>query len=188
MRPGAGKQKGNAFERVVCRDLSLWLTKGSRADVFTRNITSGGQFTTRISSGDSEHGIPGDIMAHHPIAYKFLELFLVECKHHKDLSIDTYLYDARGTSSLAKIIGKCRKEAGQTSLHPMLVIKQNRYPALLVLMKEEAEAALGSVIRRMSLPYHALHSGSVFVFDFAHFRHVVSADSMIANMHVTKVI
>lgn len=53
MRSGAGKSKGNAFERDVCRKLSLWISDGKRDDLLWRTAASGGRatFISRTSGG-----------------------------------------------------------------------------------------------------------------------------------------
>ena len=37
MRSGGGKQKGSAFEREICKKLSLWFTENERDDIFFRS-------------------------------------------------------------------------------------------------------------------------------------------------------
>jgi hypothetical protein len=182
VRPGGGKEKGNVFERDVCKALSRWLSSNSIDNLFTRNIISGGSFTNKVKAADEHHGMPGDIMANHPSAFAFLSLFTVECKHHRDMNLDGYLYDRRGVSSLAKIITKCQKEAAHAGLRPMLVIKQNNRPAQMLVEADAGLAALATVPRKLRLPYHALHSGTMYLFDFEVFRNTVYAERMLAAL------
>jgi hypothetical protein len=180
MRPGGGKEKGSSFERVVCKDLSNWVTNNTRGDLFTRNVISGGSFTNAVAKGSKDHGMPGDIMANHPLAYTFLQLFMVECKHHKDINLDGYLYDNREASSLAKIINKTRKEAAHIGVRPLLVVKQNNRPAMLILERDAAVVALACVGHRLRLPWHSMHTGSIYLFEFQCFRRMVYASRFLA--------
>jgi hypothetical protein len=182
MRPGGGKEKGSSFERVACKALSIWVTNGVRGDLFTRNVISGGTFTNKVAQGSREHGMPGDIMANHPQAYEFLSKFTVECKHHKDLNLDAYLYDMREASSLAKIINKTRKEAAHIQVRPMLVIKQNNRPSQIVLEADAGRCALQATGHRLHLPYHLLHTGQIYLFDFGCFTGAVYASRMLAAL------
>jgi hypothetical protein len=181
MRPGAGKSKGSAFERQVCTQLSLWVTHGARSDVFTRNVSSGGQFTVRKSKDDNEHGVAGDIMAHHPSAYDFLKKVMVECKHHKDLNLDTYLYDTRGSSTLAKIIAKCEKEAGQSTVFWLLIAKQNNRAPLIFMGNHAGETATASCYKGFNLLGHLLHR-VVYVFEFERFKQGVDPEKFVEKL------
>lgn len=55
--------KGSAFEREICKQLSLWWTEGERDDVFWRTSQSGGRATVRKRKGKRTSGHYGDIMA-----------------------------------------------------------------------------------------------------------------------------
>ena len=170
MRPGGGASKGAAFERIVCRDLSLWLTNGERADVFLRNVASGGRFTVRAKKDDPEHGMPGDVMAGHPTAFRFLEIFLVEAKCHADMGLVKFLYDTDGTSSLYKIVSKARNEAKHAGkLRPLIVMKENRHDPLLLTDSMTGEVALTACSRIGQPTYHRLHSDEFYLFSFPEF-------------------
>jgi hypothetical protein len=181
MRAGGGKDKGSSFERLVCRELSLWITDNAFDSIFTRNIISGGQFTNRIKSGHAEHGQPGDVMARDPLANEFLSLFLVECKFHKDIHLDTYIFDTSGRSPLAKIIAKCRMEAEQhePSLSPILIVKQNRQDPFILLGEAEGEIALRTAHRHQKLDFNTFKSFDVYMFVWKEFRSVVNAKKFI---------
>jgi hypothetical protein len=126
MRPGGGKQKGSAFEREVCKRLSLWVTSNRRSDVFWRSAMSGGRATI--------HGTQvqqcGDICAVAREGYQFAASWFVECKHVRKLGIDSFLIN--GTGELARFWKLARKLARQHSRNPMIIACQNRMPVIVV--------------------------------------------------------
>ena len=50
-KPGYGKQKGGEYERTVCKKLSLWVSNGTRDDIFWRSAMSGGRATLQRKKG-----------------------------------------------------------------------------------------------------------------------------------------
>lgn len=76
-----GSRKGAAFERAICRKLSLWWTRNLRDDVFWRTSQSGGRATERAKKGQSTFGQFGDIAANDPIGKPLLDCFTWELKH-----------------------------------------------------------------------------------------------------------
>lgn len=81
MKKGAGKAKGGAFERLICKKLSLWWTNGKRDDVFFRTASSGGRATQRSKQGKKTFGQYGDIQAADPIGQPLIDLCVIECKN-----------------------------------------------------------------------------------------------------------
>lgn len=169
MRPGAGKEKGSAWELKVGVALSLWVSDGARADLFARTVLSGGQFT-RSEEGE---GAPGDLQANHPRAFEFMALFSVECKHHRDIGLDRYILDLSGTSFLSKVFKQTQIQAATLGLFPMVVAKQNHQPAIVLL-----DGGVGMVAKTVSRPsfhYHVLHNQTVLLTTFDHMLNVVRA-------------
>lgn len=76
----AKSAKGGQFERQICKELSLWWTKGEREDVFWRTAGSGARATTRAKSNRQTAGSYGDITAIDPIGKPLLDVVTVECK------------------------------------------------------------------------------------------------------------
>src|SRR5574343_1504424 len=72
--------KGSAFEREVCKKLSLWWTHGERDDVFWRTAGSGARATTRSKGGRKTFGQYGDVQATDPIGQPLIDLFSIEIK------------------------------------------------------------------------------------------------------------
>lgn len=164
MRPGGGKAKGSDFERKICVAMSLWLTSGGRTDLFNRNVLSGGRFTIMHGKGDA--GAPGDLAASHPIAHNFLEHLLIECKHYRSLKLDELLLKGMSRSFLGQISLKAEKQARLTGRHSIVIAQQNRAQPLMLMGPLLGKAILAAFpgMRRITLHYHLLHSGSVYLF------------------------
>ena len=75
-----GKSKGGNFERVICKQLSMWWTEGERNDVFWRTSNSGGRATVRRRGGKSTFGQYGDIQATDPIGQPLIDACSLELK------------------------------------------------------------------------------------------------------------
>lgn len=134
MRPGGGKQKGAEFERVVCKDLSLWLSKGTREDLFWRSAMSGGRATLGMREGKAHAASAGDVSAIHFLGAKFIEHFYVECKFYKDLQLKNVLFN--GPSKLMTFWKDAAFEATVYKKLPLLIAKENHVPILVVLSSE----------------------------------------------------
>ncbi len=163
MRVGGGAEKGATWERQVCQSLSLWLTHGQRADILTRNVLSGGVFTAAVKREELERGQPGDVMAAHPLAFKFIQTFLVECKHLASLDMDNFIWDGKNKSPLAKIWQLACEQAEQAEepLKPMLIAKQNHRPALVFLRSPTFELFNVHTRLGIALRHHDFHRRSV---------------------------
>lgn len=162
MRPGGGAAKGANFERKICKDLSLWLSGGQFEKLFNRNVLSGGSFTVAVSKGASETGQPGDLAAAHPLAYEFLQHFLIECKHKRDLNLSGFVRDYTGKSFLAKTIDLAKKQAGDTR-QPLIIAAENYQPTLLLMPREVGYIAVQVARPSRSLRYHIFHNDSIML-------------------------
>jgi len=78
-RPNSSN-KGSAFERLICKQLSLWWTDGDRDDVFWRTSNSGGRATIRGRQSKETFGQYGDIQATDPIGQPLMNACAIECK------------------------------------------------------------------------------------------------------------
>lgn len=72
--------KGSSFERMVCKELSLWWTGGVRDDVFWRTSGSGARATNRAKTGRETAGAYGDITNTDAVGAPLLSLFCFELK------------------------------------------------------------------------------------------------------------
>lgn len=73
-------QKGSSFERQICKELSLWWTKGKRDDIFWRTSGSGARATVRKKSKLQTFGQTGDIQATDPLGQPLIDLCSIEIK------------------------------------------------------------------------------------------------------------
>jgi hypothetical protein len=131
MRPGAGKPKGSAFEREVCRDLSIWLSHGEREDVFWRSSLSGGRATVALKRDVKLHAQAGDISAITALGEYFLRHFFIECKSYRDLNVFSSIVN--GAGRLCRFWQKAVTEAAKYGKHPVLVAHQNRRPTICLI-------------------------------------------------------
>lgn len=86
-------KKGSAFEREICKRLSLWWTDGERDDVFWRSSQSGGRATLRAQKGMRTFGSYGDIAAVDPIGQPLLDVFTIELKRGSTYKVPGDLLD-----------------------------------------------------------------------------------------------
>lgn len=171
MRKGGGKDKGAEWERQVGKALSLWLTNQERKDIFSRNVLSGGSFTIAQSAGKQSSRMPGDLMAAHPLAFKFLSAFMVECKHLASLGLENYLFDVGGASPLAQIVSFAAGQAQQAKLRYIIIAKQNfREPLVFtsahVGLQVLSAFHMSSTRVRVTPMHHMLHRQHVYVMRF----------------------
>lgn len=129
MRPGGGKGKGAAFERAICKQLSLWITNGKKTDCFWRSAISGGRATVRHRKGESTRQA-GDICAVSPEAHAFTDKWFVECKHVRRLNIEGFLLSNKG--DLAKFWKVAKQQAARHDRWPMIIARQNNSPILVI--------------------------------------------------------
>jgi len=182
------KQKGASFEREVGVLLSEWLTRGVRRDLFSRNVLSGGRFTNALKKEEHERagGLAGDLMAAHPLAFQFLKLFIVECKHYADIQLHQYLMDTSGKSFLGEVIRTTGAQARHANTEWMVVARQNRMDTLLFMPSYIGMVAMNE---RCSPPihlpdrftrYHMLHSNTIMMVRLNEFLQNVDTDAFLA--------
>lgn len=126
-----GRGKGPTFERMMCVDLSLWVSKGKRRDLFWRAAMSGGRATVFKKRDISLKAQAGDVVAVDPEGHLLTGRFFLELKHYKDLEIDSFLIS--GTGKLSRFWAKAVRQAKQHDLRAALIAKQNNRPTLLIM-------------------------------------------------------
>lgn len=121
-----GKQKGGQYEREICVALSLWVTNGTRKDVFWRSAMSGGRATVH----GTEVRQSGDVTAVAIEGFPLVNACFIEVKHYKTLEIASFFIKNKGT--LAGFWTKTKAQAAKHDKDPVLIAKQNNMPALVV--------------------------------------------------------
>src|ERR1043166_5512869 len=124
-----GKAKGSGFEREVCKALSKWVSKGKRQDIFWRSAMSGGRATVQHAKGISIRQA-GDICAVAPEGHVLTDRWFLECKHVKNLAIQSFLL--YGTGALANFWKVAQQQARQHRKSPMIIARQNHLPIIVV--------------------------------------------------------
>jgi hypothetical protein len=162
MRKGGSPKKGSSFERLVCVQLSLWISNATRVDLFARNVLSGGAHTVHAKRGEKRY-LPGDIIAIDPLSHPFSEKFSVECKHYRDLKWAQLLYDVNGKSFLAKIMAKAEDQARAAGLWSLVIAKQNNWPATLLLTCPDWICSRWIDLFGRKVPFHTFHYGCMMV-------------------------
>jgi len=124
------KQKGASNERSVCRQLSLWVTHGTKEDVFWRSAMSGGRATVAKRKGKKLASQAGDISSVDINGHILTDHFYIETKHVKNLCLDRFIVTRTGP--LVKYWNTACLEATTYNKQPLLIVKQNLLPALLI--------------------------------------------------------
>jgi len=128
MKSGGGKQKGSAFEREMCKKLSLWISDGKSDDLFWRSAMSGGRATVRRKKGRTTASGHGDITAVTPYGNILTDHFVIECKHYKDLGWSAFIYGKGFVwDTWRKLVSNCEI----CNKEPFLILKQNTKPVIV---------------------------------------------------------
>lgn len=129
-KAGTGKQKGNCFENDRAKELSLWITKGARIDIFERSSSSGAKATMHRKLGrDAFSSQAGDIASSDPLGEQLTKPIMIECKHYADMQYQNLLFGGKG--GVVQFWHKLLEECDYYKKHPMLVCRQNNRPIIL---------------------------------------------------------
>lgn len=163
-----GQQKGSAYERRICKALSLWVSERTRDDIFWRTASSGGRATIRNRQRGSMKIKTqlGDICAVHSSGQPFLRRFFVECKHKRSIEVQSWIYGRLGM--LPEIWIKPSKQAKNWGKHPLCIVKQNRQDDL-VLTTCDGYSLLSKSVKYGKLPLQCMFDCDgdwVYVFYF----------------------
>lgn len=140
-KKGSGKGKGSAFERKVCKALSLWVSHGEHEDLFWRSAMSGGRATVAKKRGAKLSRHAGDISATSEAGHKLTDTYFIECKSYKDLAIAKFLLSGEG--KLAEFWKVAFNEASSFDKIPLLIVHQNMMPTLVITLKSAHIATVG---------------------------------------------
>ncbi len=128
MKAGAGKNKGSAFERTICKKLSEFL----EADevIFWRSASSGARSTQLAKSGTKATLTGGDITALSEQGSFLTGYFSIECKFYADFSFDLLL---QNKGKLPEWWAQCVLDSIRDGKRPMMIFKKNRSPIYIAL-------------------------------------------------------
>lgn len=164
MKAGHGHSKGAAFERVVCKRLSLWLTQGKEEDVFWRSAMSGGRATRLVKKGKRGGNAAGDICATGEAGHQLTDYFFIECKFYANLDLIPFLLQ-RSTGKLQKFWDQACLQAKSHSRSPMLIAKQNLIPAFVIVNPMRLKDAFWQSLGPPLLMIHNLGIGLYWLDD-----------------------
>ena len=131
--------KGSAFERRMCKELSLWWTDGERDDVFWRTSGSGARATNRGKRKKQTFGQHGDIQATDPIAQPLLNRVTIELKkgYNKHTIMDCLdALDRNKAQVMEVFVEQAMRESTQAGVHSWWIIlaRDKRIPMIMMPM------------------------------------------------------
>ncbi len=181
MRAGGGKSKGSAWERVVCKALSLWLTRGRDEGVFWRSSMSGGRATVHRRKGSkAADAACGDICALKSIGHRFLRRFFIECKATTNLMLDAYLGKELKGKKDDHWLKPCR-QAKEWKKEPWVIVKRNKMEPLVYVQRETRDRFNKWAGESMGEGYVPRHVGyfplyRLYVYPLAHLLDALNPD------------
>ena len=126
--------KGSAFERDICRKLSLWISGGKWDDLFWRTSGSGARATVRSKNSRRTIGQYGDVHATSKEGRWFTKLFTIELKRGYNRSSVQDLFDQNKKSLYKEFILQAAEQAKQACTpYWMLIVKRDRREPLVLI-------------------------------------------------------
>jgi len=167
-RDGYGHAKGSSFEREICKELSLWWSKGVRDDIFWRTAGSGARATVRRKGRDCDTAnSTGDMCSLHSSGEPFIRHFLIEMKKGYTRGGDRIdvlkMIDAlegRKSCLLQQWLDKAWLEAHSAGRKEVWLIFQRDLSKPMLMVRHSWLAELQDGMS-MSFPYPNIQVGSV---------------------------
>jgi len=125
------KNKGNHYERVISKKLSLWISNGIRDDLLWRTHNSGGRFTHRFNIGKDTINQSGDITSTSSLSEYFSNKYIIECKSYNDINLWTLFTNKNINNSVLSWWKNNKKKADIINKTLLLIVKQDFKPDLL---------------------------------------------------------
>lgn len=142
MVAGGGKRKGSAFEREICRVISLFWSAGAYKDLCWRSASSGVRGTsTKTHSRSKVKGFYGDLVATSPLIEPLFQVFSIECKFYKKIDVTEILRGIKNNKLLEFWI-QAKRDAQHSGRTPVLITKQNFLGTLLIVQMADADKLL----------------------------------------------
>jgi hypothetical protein len=142
MVPGGGKRKGSAFEREMCRVISLFWSNNSYKDLCWRSASSGVRGTTTSSHLRSKvKGYFGDLTATSPLIEPLFKVFSIECKFYAKIDVTEILRGIKN-NKLLEFWTQAYRDARHSGRTPVLITKQNFLGILMIVRTADAEKFL----------------------------------------------
>lgn len=155
MQRGGSNRKGGAFERKICKDLSMLVSSGSRNDLFWRSSMSGGRSTVQFKrTGKAIDTQSGDLSAIHELGMEFSNEFSIECKHYKSLQLHMLIVGGKGGA--VQFWKQAVEDATRANKTPLLFAKQNHMPLLCGTNRAGARSLLSRPMSTVAAYYPKL--------------------------------
>ena len=168
--------KGNNFERLLCKEFSMWWANGKRDDIFWRTQQSGGRATQRRKKGETTAGQYGDMTATDPIGLPLLEAFTFEFKRGYAKTTLHDLLDCQERHAhkqqMQVWMNKVRHESELASSHIWLLViaRINRRP--MIFFPPKVEHRYGVFARSefgVGVQFNTYRSGQIYGTTLDHF-------------------
>lgn len=163
MKAGGGKRKGSSFERYIAKQLSLWISKGIRNDIFWRTHSSGSLGT--VGKRRLEYG---DIMAIDDAGKPLTDKYNIECRHGKVLNFKDLIYHPK-SSSLIQMITEGRVNAEKSERQPLWILKEQN-KEVMVMMNYDRVSLFENLIGKSSLVTDINLLYSIFIMTFENWK------------------
>lgn len=140
------KQKGQSFEREMCRTLSLWWSKGKRDDLVWRTSGSGARATVRAKKGKTTANHHGDLCATDASIQPLFDLILFELKcGYSSRTVSDFL-DTKNPpkDSLPTWIEKLKNSAKESARPYWVLFHKRVYREVLVYLPSPLAVRLGA--------------------------------------------
>ena len=124
------KQKGNKFERDICKMISLSFSNNADDNIFWRTQSSGGRFTQRKKLGKNTEGQAGDITYTNIIGKPLIDRYYIELKAYSNIDIWS-LITKKESKSLYGFLKSTYDLASVENKIPVLIVKQNNKPIIV---------------------------------------------------------
>jgi hypothetical protein len=173
MRTGGSKDKGSAFERMICRELSLLISKGTRKDLLWRSAMSGGRATIQLRDEVLNQTQAGDISSIDILSHWLIRDYMIECKHYANLEFTSGFLSKTG--ALYRFWNSLLSDATRRGKSPMLIAKQNNRPIVMLTSPSRSP----SIIR----PIITLHEWPAEVRLFSRLEELVELVSIEGHSH-----
>ena len=129
-----GNQKGSAFERLICKELSMWWSGGKRDDIFWRTAGSGARATQRRKSGRDTYGQHGDVQAIDPIGELLTDLFSIELKRgYNKINLLELVTKPEKKTGFVEFVNQAERQKEESGTpYWMIIFKRDREMPLVI--------------------------------------------------------
>jgi len=168
--------KGSSFERKICKQLSVWWSKGTRDDIFWRTAGSGAMATTRGKKNKQTFGQYGDIQAVDPIGQPLIDYICFELKRGYNKAFISNILDAgekAAKQEFQKFIEQAQKSRRAAKAQHWVIIHQRDRREATITMPYYLADELGLSRKKNSITYRPQRGGLWFQIKLNSFLKIV---------------